>query len=126
MPWGKLDDRFHSHPKVEAAGNAAVGAYCRALSFCAAYHTNGFVSAAQARKFGSPKELERLCVSGLWTAVKHGETVTVSGRRDSGRRALPDVVVVAPEDGFFIPDFLHFHPTREESERHRNGGQTEH
>lgn len=114
MPWGKLDDRFHSHPKVEAAGNAAVGAYCRCLAFCAAYYTDGFISDAQARKFGTQKELQKLTQTGLWITVSEGDEMVVSGRRDTGRRPLPDRTVRMPENGYFIGDFLHYHPTKEE------------
>lgn len=119
MPWGKLDDRFHSHPKVESAGNAAVGAFTRCLSFCAAYYTDGFISDVQARKFGTAKELQKVTQSGLWIEVQEGVECDVVGRRDTGRRQLPDRTVKMPANGYFIPDFLHYHPTRDEDSQRR-------
>ena len=116
MSWARLDDGFHSHSKVLAAGNAAVGLYVRALAYCAGYATDGFVAKAVAESFGVRKELEQLCAVGLWERVAAGEIRTVCERVDGIGQALPDVDVAMPGEGYFVADFLHFNPTKSESE----------
>ena len=49
MSWVRLDDAFHSHPKVRAAGDRAVGAYVRALCYANAYRTAGRITPADLR-----------------------------------------------------------------------------
>lgn len=92
MTWFKLDDQFHSQPKVIAAGNAAIGLYCRLGTFCADKLTDGFVPDAVARSMGSSKELKAL------THCPIPDT-----------RALLTVV----EGGFMLRDYLEYNPTRE-------------
>lgn len=120
MPWGKLDGSFSTSPKITRAGNAAVGCYARAISHCAEHLTDGFVAAHTARLLGTHKEHEQLTKVGLWFPVKEGDSHTVTDRRDSGRRSLPDVTVVFGEDGWFIRDFLHYHSTKDEYEKTRS------
>lgn len=116
MSWGKLDDQFHSHPKVIAAENDGAGVYARALSYCAAYYTDGFVAKTWAATIAKKPLLAKVTRSGLWVEVKAGEWVEVEDRRDSGNRKLDDVRLLIREDGFFIPDYLHHNPTRVEAE----------
>lgn len=119
MSWVKLDDQFHSHPKVIAAGNEAAGVYARSLAYCGAYYTDGFVSRKQATTFAPTRVLKKVTQAGFWEEVEPGETRTVTGRRDSGNRPLPDVTVTFSYYGFFIDDFLHHNPTREEADEAR-------
>lgn len=114
MSWVKLDDAFHAHPKVTRAGNIGAGVYVRALSFCGAYHTDGFISRADAAGIGKTGELKRVTDAELWEEVRPGESRTVTGRRDSGNRPLPDVTLVFDTYGFFIPDFLQGNLTKGE------------
>jgi hypothetical protein len=109
-----LDDQYHSHPKILAAGNAGAGVYSRTLSYCSAYYTNGFIGAAQAKAFGTPKELAAVTAAGLWIEVAESETFIISGRKDTGNRKREDKTFTAPCDGYFIKDFLVHNPTREE------------
>jgi len=44
MPWFKVDDALHSHPKTRKAGLAAMGLWVVAGSFSASYMTSGFIS----------------------------------------------------------------------------------
>lgn len=60
MPWFNVDDGFHCHPKVLAAGNAAMGMWARLGSYCAKYATNGIVPAAIVKAYGTPGERGRL------------------------------------------------------------------
>lgn len=114
MSWARIDDAFAWHPKVLQAGNSAVGCWIRCLVHCCASKTDGFVAEAVARAIGSPDDIQALIDSGLWNRVNAGDAVTVSGRRDTARRRLPDVTLRAPAAGFVIPDFLHFHRSRSE------------
>lgn len=43
MPWFRLDDSFHSHPKVIAAGNEAIGLFVRCGTYAAEHLTDGFI-----------------------------------------------------------------------------------
>lgn len=70
MPWAKLDDVFHNHPKVLKAGNEAIGMHARALSYCACYLTDGFVPDEFVKR--RHRLARRLCVAGLWARVEGG------------------------------------------------------
>lgn len=119
MSWVKLDDQFHSHPKVIAGGNEVAGVYARSLAYCGAYYTDGFVSRKQGAQFAVTRVLNRVTEHGFWVEVEPGESRTVTDRRDSGNRPLPDVTVKFGYYGFFIEDYLHNNPTRAEAEAAR-------
>ena len=34
MPWARLDDKFHDHPKIVEVSLAAAGLYAIGLSYC--------------------------------------------------------------------------------------------
>ena len=53
MPWFRLDDSFHSHPKVIAAGNEAVGLFVRCGTYAAEHLTDGFISEDIAVLYGA-------------------------------------------------------------------------
>jgi len=84
MPWFKIDDQFHSHPKVEAAGNAAVGLFVRCGSWSANHLTDGHIPPTVARRFGRPGDITHLLASGL--GIENGS-------------------------GFMIPDYLDYNPS---------------
>lgn len=119
MSWVRLDDGFHSNPKVRKAGNVGAGVYARALSWCGAYHTDGFISRKDAALIGKTAELRKVTEAELWEEIEPGDTRTVTGRRDSGNRPLPDVTLVFDCYGFFISDFLHSNSTKAEVEEAR-------
>jgi hypothetical protein len=91
MPWVKIDDQFHSNPKVVAAGAEAVALYIVALSWCGAYLTDGFIPAGQVRRLALSNHYEeatkRLVEVGLWHEV---------------------------DGGYEIHDYLEYNPTAEE------------
>ena len=72
MPWVRLDDKFHANPKVMTAGNAAVGLYARALSYCGDLLTDGFVPKAWATANGTRALESKLEACGLWIRVEGG------------------------------------------------------
>jgi hypothetical protein len=97
MPWAKLDDRFHSHPKVREAWYkcpASIGLHCMAITFAADHQTDGAVPGwFVAGAFQKPKDLQEavgtLVELGMWE-----------------QRA----------DGFLIHDFLKYHTPKAERE----------
>jgi len=72
MPWFNVDDGFHCHPKVLAAGNAAMGMWARLGSYCAKYATNGVVPAAIVKAYGTRSERDRLLDVGWLTPHPDG------------------------------------------------------
>jgi len=49
MTWARFDDDFHSHPKVLAAGDAAVGLFVRMVCYSNRYLTDGVIDKTVAR-----------------------------------------------------------------------------
>lgn len=73
MPWFRVDDGFALHPKVNAAGNSAIGLWVRAGSWCAQQLTDGFVPAHIITALGGrPKDAASLVGAGLWRTVDGG------------------------------------------------------
>lgn len=72
MSWAKLDDKFWSNPKVEAAGNEAAGAYARMLSYCGDHLTDGKLTGGAARFIAKPKTIDKLAELGFITARGDG------------------------------------------------------
>lgn len=93
MTWAKIDDQFHSHPKIRRAWKCrpALGLHVLALSYCADQLTDGIVDLAFVEE-RLPAKRERnsvisaLTSAGLW-------------------REHPD--------GFEINDYLDYNPSRD-------------
>lgn len=71
MPWGRVDDTFHSHPKVMSIPPdirmAAVGLHWMAISWCNAHLTDGRVpSHAIAALGGTDEQASALVRARLW------------------------------------------------------------
>ena len=94
MPWFKVDDTLHSHPKTRRAGLAAMGLWVIAGSYCSQYTTEGFVPNwfVSGQKNGH-KIAAVIVASGLW------EKATKDG-----------------EQGYLFHDWEHFQMTKEEVE----------
>ncbi|MFJ9448204.1 mucin-2 [Kitasatospora sp. NPDC101235] len=71
MPWFKIDDKAHSHPKWLKAGNAAIGLFVRAGSYSAQHLTEGIVPAAVAQLYGTAPQAAKLVKVGLWHGSPH-------------------------------------------------------
>ena len=71
MPWFKIDDASHSHPKFMAAGNAALGLWLRCGAYSAQHLTEGIVPGAIAALYGTEPQARKLVKVGLWHAAGH-------------------------------------------------------
>lgn len=72
MTWFKVDDNLAFHRKVVAAGNAAMGLWVRAGSWCAQHLTDGFIPDQIVIMLGTRPQASRLVKSGLWAQVPGG------------------------------------------------------
>ena len=77
MPWFKVDDSFHSHPKVMELSVEAVGLWTLAGTWCANYLTDGVIKESVLHRFGrtsaNVRELcDELVNSGLWDEISEG------------------------------------------------------
>ncbi|MFD6691080.1 mucin-2 [Streptomyces bacillaris] len=71
MPWFKIDDSAHSHPKFVRAGNAALGLWLRCGAYSAQHLLEGVVPGDIARLYGTAPQAAKLVKVGLWHAVEH-------------------------------------------------------
>jgi len=75
VPWFKVDDSFHSHPKVIAAGNEAAGLFIRCGSYAAQHLTDGFIRRDVALLYGSDVLAATLVRTRLWHRARGGWTI---------------------------------------------------
>lgn len=75
MPYFKVDDMLHSHPKPRRAGLEAMGLWAVAGSHCMAYKSDGFVPTWFVAGWPrGPKLAAQLVTAQLWSlTVKDGE-----------------------------------------------------
>lgn len=67
MPWFKIDDAFHGHPKVMELSPAAVGVWTLSGTWCANYLTDGEIKPGVVSRFGgTPEMIQELVSAGLW------------------------------------------------------------
>jgi hypothetical protein len=106
MPWFVVDDNAHSHPKMIAAGNAALGLWLRCGAYAAQHLTDGIVPGVIAKMYGSKPQITRLVAAGLWH--EHGHTCK-----------RPKCAQPQPGD-YYIHDYLApYNPSRAEVVRKR-------
>ena len=79
MPWARLDDTLHGHPKVRKAWRCrpALGLHLLALSHAASYETDGRISEEFVEdQLPDPGErgpvVDALVDAGLWRRKGHG------------------------------------------------------
>ena len=73
MPWFKVDDGFHGHPKVVELSLAAVGIWTLAGSWCAKYLTDGVITLRAIERMEGDEALAlELVARGLWLEVAGG------------------------------------------------------
>lgn len=97
MPWFKVDDTLHSHPKARRAGMSAMGLWALGGSYASQYVTEGFVPEWFVASWPSGRKLAaELVRAELWRV----------GEREG-------------EAGWWFHDWSHYQPTKEEIERER-------
>lgn len=106
MPWFKVDDTLHGHPKSRGAGLAAMGLWSLAGAYSSAYKQSGFVPADYVKTWpNGPKLARTLHDWGLW----HDDT---------------DACECIPEDrkigGWYFHDWADYQMTADEIERDRD------
>lgn len=70
MSWFKVDDQFHSHPKVRGLDMASRGLWVTAGAWCASYLTDGELSERDVKALGGTRrQAEKLVAAGLWALV---------------------------------------------------------
>jgi hypothetical protein len=73
MPWFRVDDGFHSHPKTLSTSLSARGLWVTAGSWSSAHLTNGVVRPQDLASLGGSSELAaELVASGLWEKRRGG------------------------------------------------------
>jgi hypothetical protein len=106
VPWFRLDDSFHSHPKVIAAGNEAIGLYVRCGTYAAQFSTDGLI----------PEDI----------AVLYGASDTGS-RKDPGT-GKPETLAATlvrvklwrrVRTGWRMPDYLDYNPSKQAVDKER-------
>ena len=105
MPWFRVEDSFHQHPKVIAAGNPAIGLWVRCGTYSSQYLTDGQVPTHIATAYGKPREITALVRAHLW---------------------------IETDTGFLMPDYLEYNPSaadikqrrKVDAERKRREGKT--
>lgn len=96
MAWGRMDDAMSDHPKITAAGNAAVGAWTRMIAWSNRYATDGMLPVEVVAKYASRAELSRLVRPGpsgapmLHTPGECCRCVATSGEVPAGWYAVHD------------------------------------
>lgn len=91
--WFKVDDNLAFHRKVVAAGNAAMGLWVRAGSWCGQHLTDGFIPDHMIAILGTVSQREKLIKVGLWTTVDGGcqfHQWGEKGRQPSGKVVLEE------------------------------------
>ncbi|MEV8033950.1 hypothetical protein [Streptomyces sp. NPDC086182] len=95
MPWFKVDDSAHAHPKMRRAGKAAIGLWVMCGSYAAAYLTDGIIPAETAAD-GTETQIAKLVKAGLWHEQGHG---------------CPRCPQPMPGD-YVMHDYLRYNPSR--------------
>src|SRR5437588_2199446 len=76
MPYARLDDRFHSDPKIHAAGRAATGVFSMLISWCSQELSDGFVPISVLGLYSTPRLTSRLVEAGLCSRCEGGIVLT--------------------------------------------------
>jgi hypothetical protein len=100
MPWARLDDNFHSHPKTYIAGLDGCGLFCKSISYAAHYLTDGFV----------PRE---------WIMAQLPATKVNPDERGVIERLVAAGMFTECDGGYMIHGYLDLNPSKVDVERDR-------
>ena len=101
MAWAKLDDRFHSNPKIARVWHTcpdAIGLYVMSITHCSQHETDG--------------KVDEYFIVGLVPDLSRREEITRS-LLDAG------LSTIAEAGAYQIPDYLDFTPSHAEQEKRR-------
>lgn len=105
MPWFKVDDTLHGHPKARRAGRSAMGLWALAGSYCMAYKLDGHVDREWVSTHrGGPKDADALVAANFWHGRGH---------------VCDDCPQPNDPNGWVFHDWLHSQPSAEEIEKDR-------
>ena len=96
MTWVKLDDQFSEHPKVLAAGPAAMWLFVCGLCYCGRQLTDGRIPKSMLPRLADVKNPTRLAARLVEVGLWHDE-----------------------DDDFLVHDFLAHNPSRQDVEKRR-------
>lgn len=91
MTWARLDDNFHAHPRTLQAGLEANGLFCRAISYCAHYLTDGFIPSEWAEAQGGRRPVIKLIDVGLLEQIEGGYRVVGYLERNPSREDVQEL-----------------------------------
>lgn len=95
MTWFKVDDNLSFHRKTVAAGNAAMGLWVRAGSWCGQHLTDGFIPDHMIATLGTPAQKQKLINAGFWIPVDGG--CQFHGWNEKGRQPTSENVLAKRE-----------------------------
>lgn len=102
MSWARLDDGFHQHRKIAPLPLAAVGLHTKALTYCAANLTDGFV----------PDSVVTMLVGSEASSALTAALTQIYPGNESAVWTIAD-------GGFRIHDYLHFNPSAADVKKQR-------
>ena len=102
MPWTKLDDHFHTNPKINALPHGAFRLYVNALNFSTAHLTDGRIGYKDARQL-----LPRARAKSLQSAIRHLQQASLW---------VPDK---DQKDIWWIHDYGDYQPTKTQLQEER-------
>ena len=89
MVWFRVDDVLPFHERVLDAGNAARGLWVRAGAWSSGHLSDGFVPRTIARQIGTPNEIRRLVLTGLWVEADGGYQFHAWAEDGTGAKRQP-------------------------------------
>jgi hypothetical protein len=118
MAWGRIDDTFYDHPKLDELGRyrlPCVGLYVLALSWSNRYLTDGYIPFERVKKLGGTKFLaERLVRVGLWDLLVDGyrihDFLDYNDSGDAVRRRRVDMRELGKRGGIASGQARRFNP----------------
>jgi len=106
VPWFRVDDTFHSHPKILAAGNEATGLYVRCGSYAAQHLTDGYIPEHIAELYGA-------CDTGSRRNPDTGKPETL------GETLVRAKLWRRTRGGYKMPGYLDYNPSKTAVENQR-------
>lgn len=116
MSWGKIDDRFHAHPKLDLTGDLGAGLITRLVSWSHAYGTGGHVTRQRCVNMA---HYNHAIVTSLLASLGVPRDVIVSVTPDAFANAIVDACVDAGwldpvgDGAYVIHDFEHYAHSKE-------------